>query len=696
MYYKFWLLHRTDALSGGRGWNKFFSILGKFTLPILSAAAFAWFLIRVIPKPIRATYPCQQAAFPLATSFIIWLLGVKTGILGWLHQRNILPRLKIILIISIALSCVVLAGLYANEVIRFASNIFSPKYAWTPYDSPNSPIGEGKGIFPGRVVWTHNTNATKWNGSANYWWSDQFTDQQIVDEMLSLSLKNLTGKLSDAEAWDAIFRYHNKLKNRGDIGYTSGETVAIKINMNNLSSDSKTSNSSDATPAMVLSTVRQLVYNAGVPATNIVIYDARRRIGDFIVQKITNEFTGVIFVQETVGNTWGNREPANWVVNAFSYSHPNLTDSNARAIPLRIINATYLINLALLKQHANGNYNYGPDGQTAITVCGKNHFGSIRNTSALHNYIRPAMGMYSYNPIVDLMGTRHLGGKTILFIIDGLYGGTRYDSPPVRFNGAPFYGHWPSCLLASQDPVAIDSVAHDILNAYSPYNLWTNADNYLHEAALANNPPSGTVYQPDGIRLSSLGVHEHWNNSIEWKYSRNLGRTNGIELIKVESAIRPSVSIVQPDSDVKLPKGATVTISADASSTNGRILKVDFYSGSVLLGSATNSPYSITLTNLTFGVLQVRAVAMDELFLTSTSAVVNIYVQPKIDAGFALSRNSISLRFNPEGYRSSVWVSQNLRTWTLWTNIPPLNSNVEIFAPIVPSRPAQYFRLKVE
>jgi parallel beta-helix repeat protein len=55
----------------------------------------------------------------------------------------------------------------------------------------------------------------------------------------------------------------------------------------------------------------------------------------------------------------------------------------------------------------------------------------------------------------------------------------------------------------------------------------------LHEAALADNPPSGTVYDPenDGTRLASLGVHEHWNNPVDKKYSRNLGTGEGIELV---------------------------------------------------------------------------------------------------------------------------------------------------------------------
>jgi hypothetical protein len=51
---------------------------------------------------------------------------------------------------------------------------------------------------------------------------------------------------------------------------------------------------------------------------------------------------------------------------------------------------------------------------------------------------------------------------------------------------------------------------------------------------MANNPPSGTFYDPerDGISLASLGVHEHWNNSTDKQYSRNLGMDEGIELIQ--------------------------------------------------------------------------------------------------------------------------------------------------------------------
>ena len=76
----------------------------------------------------------------------------------------------------------------------------------------------------------------------------------------------------------------------------------------------------------------------------------------------------------------------------------------------------------------------------------------------------------------------------------------------------------------SLNGVAIDSVGFDFLTSECPdLPDIANADNYLSEAALANDPPSKTFYDPerDGIPCRSLGVHEHWNNGTDKKYSRN-------------------------------------------------------------------------------------------------------------------------------------------------------------------------------
>jgi hypothetical protein len=146
--------------------------------------------------------------------------------------------------------------------------------------------------------------------------------------------------------------------------------------------------------------------------------------------------------------------------------------------------------------------------------------------------------MGSYNCLVDLNGHQQTGGKTLLYMIDGLYTAKNQTATVIRF--ASFGNDWFSGLLASQDMVAIDSVGLDFLRSEQAVNpvmvdVTGNPDNYLHEAAQANKPPSGTAYDPegDGTTLESMGVHEHWNNPKDRKYSRNLGTGNGIELVQM-------------------------------------------------------------------------------------------------------------------------------------------------------------------
>ena len=48
--------------------------------------------------------------------------------------------------------------------------------------------------------------------------------------MISKALRSLTGEATDAKAWDALFRYHNNGRGKGDVGYKPGEKITIKVN----------------------------------------------------------------------------------------------------------------------------------------------------------------------------------------------------------------------------------------------------------------------------------------------------------------------------------------------------------------------------------------------------------------------------------------------------------------------------------
>lgn len=426
-----------------------------------------------------------------------------------------------------------------------------PVDPFQPSEPANSPIGEGKGIHPGRVVWVRDADATTWDGTRGYWWDDANTDQNKVEAMTSKLVHNLAGQKNGKQAWDALFRHFNEARKLGSTGYRAGEKIAIKINCNQDRTpewgrvpDSEPPGVARGgrfrrgplnglpSPHVVVALVRQLITVAGVPGDDITIYEVAtgRNVGQPIYSRIRAEsdprFQAVRFLVANDYGHGGRITPTPDDANPIRFSNADLP---AAYLPEEVTGAKYMINFALLRPH----------GLAGVTLIGKNHFGSVYFPKdggwvprVLHPYVARTQPMGSYNCLVDLMGHRHLGGKTLLYVLDGLYTAVHNEGNVYRF--ASLGDDWASSILMSQDPVAIDSVGLDILrNEPRATEVRGTADNYLHEAAQAGKPPSRLVYSPDGdgMPLASLGVHEHWNNATDRKYSRNLGKNEGIELI---------------------------------------------------------------------------------------------------------------------------------------------------------------------
>lgn len=417
--------------------------------------------------------------------------------------------------------------------------------AVTDEPEPLEPVGEARGINPGRVVWVHDPQVTDWKGPGDgHWYDDSRTKQDHVDAMMEQAVCSLTGEATVAKAWDGLFRHLNERRGKGGVGYRPGERIAIKPNWvgmiwreGNVDPETytfvKRQDYMNTAPQMVIALLRQLVESAGVAEENLVVCDT--------LAYLVHEYHGILHrafprVQyEDYAGRFGrtkveaSSEPLYW-----SCRPENVTTDY---LPTCFAGADYLVNFANLKAHT----------ATGVTLCGKNHFGSLIRWPVQAGYYNIHTNSFSkakqvYREQVDLMGHAHLGGKTVLYLLDGLFSGKHpMDPAPRRWASPPFEGNWTSSLLASQDPVAVDSVGLDFLRAeWDDFPRRNGVDDYLHEAALANKPPSGTFYDPDHPspvkRLESLGVHEHWNSPAEKKYSRNLGTGRGIELIAVKSA----------------------------------------------------------------------------------------------------------------------------------------------------------------
>ncbi len=399
----------------------------------------------------------------------------------------------------------------------------------TPGEAANTPMGVGKGIHPGRVCWAYEPKAATWDGKTGNWWDDANTDSRLVDGMVSGALQSLTGERTDKAAWNALFRFYNQSRKLGNAGYRRGEKVVIKVNSNQDRPGAWRFGGGVHSPQVVYALVHQLITVAGVPGEDITLYDASRYIGDPIYDRIRANrdlnFRAVRFMvsQRMAGN--GRTEALPDKANPIRFSGKGVPTAYP---PQCLTEAKYLINASLLRSHE----------LMGVTATAKNHFGSIYfegpgfTPLPIHNYGSRDLGLGSYNCLADLIAFKHMGAKTLLYMLDHLYGAATQVTGVTRYKSLG--DHWSASLFMSQDPVAIDSVGLDFVrNEPAETECRGCPENYLHEAALAGEPPSKTVYDPSQERkpVASLGVHEHWNNATDRQYSRNLGKREGIELV---------------------------------------------------------------------------------------------------------------------------------------------------------------------
>ena len=138
----------------------------RLYFPFVGVLALIWYLVRVIPKPSRASYPCQKAAAPIALGGLSYFLSLFGVVSAFRHARKFVRQNRYV----VAGGCLVIALVCAAVVIRqneATAGATENTGTFTPADGPNQPIGTARGIYPGRVAWSYNTNACNWDGSSS-------------------------------------------------------------------------------------------------------------------------------------------------------------------------------------------------------------------------------------------------------------------------------------------------------------------------------------------------------------------------------------------------------------------------------------------------------------------------------------------------------------------------------------------------
>jgi hypothetical protein len=579
----------------------------KVLFIVLGVLSTVWFLIRVIPKPSRATYPCMKAAAPFMASFVIYLMSLTGSVVAFRNLKTSLLRSKyLIAFISFA------AGILAISlsIVTSPGSTKATSLVTAAYYEANQPMGEAYGIFPGRVVWIWDADATDetcTNVSGDYWF--QNTDQAVVDSMLTKAVKYLADEPTIGQAWDALFKYFNQNHGRTDTGYVAGEKIYIKINLTNssnaMSGTKRIGNFErmDATPELCLAILKQLIENVGVAQSDIYLGDPFRTFRDLYWDVCHSVYPDVNYCD-------GNGINGRYKIQATAEDLMKFSDGKLDyRIPQEYVDATYFINMACLKSHDSG----------GITLAAKNHQGSILQDGAqtsgqsaydmhysLPDHDGSEGGSYRYRHLVDYIGHEHLGGKTMLNIVDGIWAGRSWEGWVEKWQMEPFNDDYPSSLFLSQDNLAIESVCFDFLlteyedkpsNQQYPY--FEGTADYLYQAADPANWASGITYDPegDGSPLGSLGVYEHWNNATDKQYTRDLETGDGIELIKImEPEDGPSAidakKIDSPDIFSIYPnplKGGNLNIEISNTASNLSKISITDIKGSQVYSLRTNN-----------------------------------------------------------------------------------------------------------
>lgn len=179
----------------------------------------------------------------------------------------------------------------------------------------------------------------------------------------------------------------------------------------------------------------------------------------------------------------------------------------------------------------------------------------------------------------------------------------------------------------------------------APIDLFVTVDVYSASSAIANvelfdgSTSVGTILQSPWrfvIANASVGTHSITARATD---VHGLSTTSRPAIVEVRAANQPpTVTLTSPSEGATFASGATVTLRADASDPDGKIVSVLFLTdGSFAIGTVTEPPYQVDWKSLTQGSHTVYARVTDDRNAVTTSAPVHFTVAANLPPTVSLT-----------------------------------------------------------
>src|ERR1017187_7698879 len=111
----------------------------RWLFPVAGLVALVWYLVRVIPKPSRADYPCQRVAAPIAFGGVAYLLSILGLVTFFRKSRKFLFQHRYAAACVCMVVTLVCAAVVQNMNESSAQAAIENTGTFTPVDPPNSP-----------------------------------------------------------------------------------------------------------------------------------------------------------------------------------------------------------------------------------------------------------------------------------------------------------------------------------------------------------------------------------------------------------------------------------------------------------------------------------------------------------------------------------------------------------------------------
>lgn len=285
-------------------------------------------------------------------------------------------------------------------------------------------------------------------------------------------------------------------------------------------------------------------------------------------------------------------------------------------------------------------------GNTSISTqgIGLNNWVFSSSTVANQEASGGVDGTMTATVAVDHVSTTGESSKVGRVIIGQIHAS---DDEPCRLYYRKLPGNTKGSIYVAHEPTTSSEQWYEMIGSRSssasdPADGIALGEQFSYEIKVVFNTLTVTIMR-DGkddvvqvIDMTDSGFADDWMYFKAGNYNQNNSGTPGdyaqvsffaLDVSHSSANEAPTASITGPSDNDTFIEGANITITADASDSDGTISRVEYFQGSTKLGEDLTSPYSFEWENVAEGNYSLTVVATDDIGSSTTSSAVDITVE---------------------------------------------------------------------